>query len=122
MKLKLIISMIAVLFVCSAVANAQDEINRVEFFGGFSHNRVDSGISSNDSDVNDFFSGREGLNGVNASITGNVSKYVGLKFDVATHSKTTSDTFGGTPFSVKFRTTTAMGGVQFKNNLKDGPT
>lgn len=122
MKLKSLISAIAVLFVFSTFTMAQDVINRAEFFGGYSHNWVDSGISSNDPDVNDFFSGRTGHSGVNASITGNLSKYVGIKFDVASYSKTTSDTFGTDPFSVKSRNTTFMGGVQFKNNLKDGPT
>lgn len=122
MKLRSFILTIAALLTFSVIAPAQDEINRAEFFGGYSHNWVDSGISSNDSDIEDFFSGRSGHNGFNASITGNVSKYVGIKFDVATHSKTFSDTIGTDPFSVKSRNTTFMGGLQFKNNLKDGPT
>src|SRR6185436_14256030 len=46
----------------------------------------------------------------------------GVKFDVGSTSKTTSDTIGGSPFSVKYRNTTFMGGLQFKNNMKDGPT
>ena len=122
MKFKSLIAAIAVLFVFSTFTMAQDEINRAEFFGGYSHNWVDSGITSNDADVEDFFSGRSGHNGFNFSITGNVSKYVGIKFDVASHSKTFDDSIGTDPFSVKSRNTTFMGGLQFKNNLKDGPT
>jgi opacity protein-like surface antigen len=122
MKFKSLLAAIAVLFVFSTFAMAQDEINRAEFFGGYSHNFVDSGISSNDSDVEDFFEGRSGHKGFNFSITGNVSKYVGIKFDVASHTKTFDDSIGTDPFSVKSRNTTFMGGLQFKNNMKDGPT
>jgi opacity protein-like surface antigen len=100
-----------------------DEINRVEFFGGFSHNRVDTGLSSEDlgPEFNSSFGRTLGANGVNLSITGNFSKYVGAKFDFATHSTSDDVTFEGDPFHIKYRITNYMGGIQVKNNKKDGP-
>ena len=122
MKFKSFALTIAVLLLVSMNGFAQGEINRIETYIGYSHNRVDNGITSNDPDIHDFFAGREGANGVNGSVTGNVSKWVGITGDVAYHTKTNSGIIGGDPFSVKYQNTTLMGGVQFKNNLKDGPT
>jgi opacity protein-like surface antigen len=108
-----------------SVINAQstDEINRAEFFGGFSHNRIDTGLESEDlgSEFNDSFGRRVGANGVNLSVTGNVSKYFGLKFDFSTHSKSEDVVFEGDQFKTKYRISNFLGGVQVKNNKKDGP-
>lgn len=115
----------AFLCLCTITALAQksDEINRVEFFGGFSHNRVDTGLASEDlgSDFDTAFGRNLGANGVNLSIAGNFSKYVGAKFDFATHSKSDDLTFDGDPFNLKYRISNYLGGFQFKNNRKDGP-
>ncbi len=99
------------------------EINRAEFFAGYSHNRVDTGISSEDlgSEFDNAFGRKLGANGVNLSITGNFSKYVGAKFDFATHSKNDTLTFDGDQFNLKYRISNYLGGLQFKNNKKDGP-
>lgn len=110
---------------CVISINAQnsEEINRVEFFGGFSHNRVDTGLTSEDlgSDFDNSFGKRLGTNGVNLSVTGNVSKYFGLKFDFSTHSKSDTITFDGDQFKTKYRISQFLGGIQVKNNKKDGP-
>lgn len=113
------------LFFCVSSINAQnsEEINRVEFFGGFSHNRVDTGLESEDlgTEFNNSFGKRLGTNGVNLSLTGNVSKYFGLKFDFSTHGKSDNVTFDGDQFKTKYRINQFLGGIQIKNNKKDGP-
>ena len=120
MKLRLIVVTITICFAFATVAQAQD-INRWEAFGGFSIARLDNGISSNDPDIQDFFGGRVGANGFNFSVGPNISKYVGIRFDFATHGTTREGIIDGDPFNFKYRTTSYMGGVEFKNNLKDGP-
>ncbi len=101
---------------------AQSERNKVEFFGGFSHIRADTGLASEDlgGEFDRSFGGRFGAHGVNMSITGNVSKYVGVKFDFATHSRSDGVTFDGDAFNTNYRISNFLGGVQFKNNSKEG--
>ena len=112
--------MVAFVAAAFGVAGAQTtEINRVEFFGGFSHNRVDVGLDSDDFDEE--FGNRLGANGVNLSVTGNFSKYVGAKFDYAHHRKTDNFDFEGFDIEEKYTSDTIMGGIQIKNNSKDGP-
>lgn len=110
---------------CISAINAQttEGVNRVEFFGGFSHNRVDTGLESEDlgTEFNNSFGKRVGTNGANLSLTGNVSKYVGLKFDFSTHSKSEDIVFDGDRFDTKYRINQFLGGIQIKNNRKDGP-
>ncbi len=110
-----------VIMLSGASVFAQDEFNKVEFYGGFSHNRIDTSLGEEDDDFDSVIDDRQGANGVNMSITGNVHKYVGLKFDFATHRKTLNETFGGDPFQFKYRTNNFLGGIQIKNNKKDGP-
>jgi hypothetical protein len=110
--------MAALLVACfapAAFAQTGDDYNKVEFFGGYSHNRVDTGIDDNDPDLGDIFDEREGFNGFNASITGNVSRYVGLKFDYSYHQRDIE--FGAD--NTNFRLHNFLGGVQFKDNTKD---
>ena len=52
-----------------------DDYNKVDIYAGFSHARVDFG--------GDF----EGFNGVEGAVTGNISRYIGLKGDYAFHYK-----------------------------------
>ncbi|MBC7929704.1 MAG: hypothetical protein H7Z38_03960, partial [Rubrivivax sp.] len=84
--------MAAILIACTApftfAQTTGDDYNKVDVFVGFSHNRVDTGISDPD---DDFLSEREGFNGINASVTGNVSRYVGLKGDYSFHRKSFND-------------------------------
>ena len=110
--------LMAILIACSApftFAQTTDDYNKVEGYVGYSHNRVDTGISDNDPDVGDIFDEREGFNGLNASVTGNVSRYVGLKFEYSYHQKTFD--FGAD--NTNFRLHNFVGGVQFKDNSKD---
>lgn len=107
----------AFIMACAPLTFAQttDDYNKVEVFAGYSHNRVDTGIDDNDPDVGDIFEEREGFNGVNGSITGNLSRYVGVKFDYSYHQKT----FDFGPDNTNFRLHNFLGGVQFKDNSKD---
>lgn len=95
-------------------AFAQDT-NKVEFFGGYQYLSVDTGFDEIDPDL---FDGRSGMHGFNASITGNVHRKVGIKFDFSTHSK---NIFEDPDLTVKLRTSQYLGGVQIKNNESDGP-
>ncbi len=118
------VSFVTIFAACGTLfAQQSSGVNRVEFFGGYSHNRVDTGLASEDlgSDFDDSFGKRLGANGVNFSITGNFSKYVGAKFDFATHSTSDDVSFDGDPFKVKYRISNYLGGIQIKNNKKDGP-
>lgn len=128
MRIKLVrfyslVTLLLVICAVSAAAQNSDGINRVEFFGGYSHNRVDTGLASEDlgSDFDNSFGKRLGANGVNLSVTGNFSKYVGAKFDFSTHSTSDSLTFEGDQFNLKYRISNFLGGIQIKNNKKDGP-
>jgi opacity protein-like surface antigen len=110
-----IVSIFALISAASVFAFAQDT-NKVEFFGGYSYMNMDTGLDDFDED---FFDSRAGMHGFNASITGNVTKRIGLKFDFSTHSK---NLFEDSGIVVKARNNQYMGGVQFKNNETDGPT
>lgn len=104
-----------------------DDYNKVEFYGGYSHNRVDTGIDDNsvDPDIRDIFDETTGFHGFNTSITRNFHRYVGAKFDFAGHYR--NDTFsvpGLTPGTtvnaeVDQRVYNFLGGVQFKDNSKE---
>ena len=74
-------------FLCASLTFAQgtDGYKRFEFFAGFSHNRVDSGVGDDEAGFAGLINGRVGFNGFNTSVTGNVSRYVGLKFDLSGH-------------------------------------
>lgn len=100
----------------AAFAQTTSDYDKVNVFAGFSHNRVDTGIDNNDPEIDDIFDEREGFNGFNASVTGNVSRYVGLKFDYSFHQK--SFDFGAD--STDFRLHNFLGGVQVKDNSKEG--
>jgi opacity protein-like surface antigen len=100
-------------------AQSTDDYNKVDVFVGFSHNRVDTGISNEDPELDDFIDEREGFNGFNASVAGNVSRYVGLKGDYSFHRKSFSESFGGVTANVDADLHQLFGGVQFKDNNKE---
>jgi opacity protein-like surface antigen len=135
--------LLAAFFACAAPrASAQtaDDFNRVDIYGGFSHTRIET--QTLDGGGNPTLE-RTGFNGFDASVTGNVSRYVGLKFDVSGHykSESVSATFGtivdcfplscedlGIPVppasvvgagDIKLSLYNFLGGVQFKDNSKE---
>lgn len=111
--------LLALFITCSApltfAQSTSDEYDKVNVFAGYSHNRLDTGVSNEDPELDDIVDEREGANGFNASVTGNVSRYVGLKFDYSFHQR--SIEFGAD--STDFRLQNFLGGVQFKDNSKD---
>ena len=109
---------LCVVMLASMAAMAQDEKNKVEAYLGYSFHSAQTDLE------NDFQDFDERLNshGFEGAITGNFHKYVGAKFDFSTHSKSDGIAFGDEAFNVKLRTNQYLGGVQFKNNLKDCPT
>jgi hypothetical protein len=96
-----------------------DEYNKAEFFAGYSINRIDFG-DSGDADVDRALGEGRNFRGFNASITGNVNKYVGLKFDASGHYKNYNVTIPGftNQPQIKASLYNFLGGVQIKNNSK----
>ncbi|HYP54308.1 MAG TPA: outer membrane beta-barrel protein [Pyrinomonadaceae bacterium] len=112
--------MLSVIIASAALPTfAQTDYNRAEGAILFSHNRVDTGISDEDEDIDDIIDEREGFNGFNASATGNLSRYVGLKADYAFHRKSFDETVGGFDIDVNSDLHNFVGGVQFKDNSKE---
>lgn len=108
--------LLAILLVsCAPMAFAQssDDYNKLEFYGGYSHNRVDTGSGGT------IIGNREGFNGFNTAVTGNITRYVGLKFDVAGHFKEKSFPIGSGSIDVNSNLFNFLGGVQVKDNSKD---
>lgn len=125
-KLLLTLLLVAACAPLGYAQSAAGERDKVNVFVGFSHNRVDTGGA--DPTSGNFIDDREGFNGVNGSITGNVSRYVGLKFDYSYHRKEFDRTIDvvcvtapclPVPFSADARVHNFLGGVQLKDNTKD---
>jgi opacity protein-like surface antigen len=117
---KLVILLAVVLLSCGAAfSQTQGGVNRIEFFGGYSHSRVDTTLDSDDFEED--IGGRFGANGVNISVTANFTKYIGAKVDYAHHQKREDFVFDAEEYELKYTNDTIMGGIQVKNNAKDGP-
>jgi Outer membrane protein beta-barrel domain len=95
-----------ILLACAAsfsFAQNQDDYNKYDVYAGYSHARVDFGGD------------REGFNGVEGAVTGNISRYVGLKGDYAFHFKS----FDAGLVNEDAQTHTLVGGVELKDNSKE---
>lgn len=103
----------------SAVAQTTDDYNKVDVFIGYSHQRVDTGITDNDPDFDDVFDEREGLHGVNASVAGNFTRYLGAKVDYSFHTKSFDFVDGLDTFNLDVNHHNLVGGLQIKANNKD---
>ena len=112
---------VLVIVACASVAVAQNDYKKWEFFGGYSHNRVDTGIGDDDPDIGDFIDEREGFHGFNASVTRNISRYIGLKGDVSGHYKSRTIPFGTIANAVDINSSfyNFLGGVQIKDNATE---
>ena len=107
---------------CASIAAAQSDYKKFEFFGGYSHNRVDTGIGDDDPALNDIVDEREGFHGFEVSATGNLSRYFGLKGDFSAHFKNQNLPFGNFPnasVDVDSRLLNFLGGVQLKDNSSE---
>lgn len=110
--------LLTLLMFSAALTYGQDEKNGVEFYAGYSWLSLDTGIDEIPDLEN--VDGRFGSHGFNASLTGNVHRYVGIKGDFSYHSKSESFTDGVDSLRIKFSTTQFLGGLQFKDNRVDG--
>jgi len=112
-----------VILACASIAAAQSsDYKKFEFFGGYSHNRVDTGIGDDDPSLGDIINEREGFNGFDTSITGNFSRYFGVKVDVSGHYKTKTFPFGNlstATVDVNSQLYNFLGGVQIKDNSSE---
>lgn len=112
--------MAAFIIACTApftfAQTASDDNNKVDIGVLFSHNRVDTGF---DDPSQNFINDREGFNGVNAFVKGNVSRYVGLVGDYSFHRKSFNEIVGTTTVGADVDLHTLMGGVEFKDNNKE---
>ena len=109
------------MFACASIAAAQSDYKKFEVFAGYSHNRVDTGIGNDDPGLGDIIDEREGFHGFNVSATGNVTRYLGFKFDFSGHFKSQSLPIGivTDAVDVESRVFNFLGGVQVKDNSTD---
>ena len=102
---------------CASLAAAQsDDYKKFELFAGYSHMRVNSSIAEDQ-----ILEEPERFHGFNTSFTGNVSRYVGFKFDYSAHFDNRTIGFGPITNGVKLdsRLHSFLGGVQIKDNSPD---
>lgn len=110
---RFIFSIMLVLACASAGFAQSDDYKKVEVYGGYSHNRVDDGGAFNE---------RSGFNGFNASVTGNITRYVGLKADLSGHFKKRTIPFFAPTSQLELDSSlfNFLGGVQLKDNASSG--
>ena len=114
-----------IIIACASIAAAQSDYKKFEFFAGYSHNRIDTGIGDDDPDLGDIIDEREGFHGFEVSATGNLTRYFGIKGDFSGHFKTETFPFGSIAVptanvDVKSRLFNFLGGVQLKDNSTEG--
>ena len=68
------ISIATIIIACASIAAAQSDYKKFEFFAGYSHNRIDTGIGDDDPDLDDIIVEREGFHVFEISATGNLSR------------------------------------------------
>lgn len=99
---------------CASLAAAQtDDYKKLEFFGGYSYHAINNNL-----DEDDLIGDPEQFRGFDTSITGNVSRFFGLKFDFSGHFKRRPIPFGPlfNGLDVHSRRYNFLGGVQIKDN------
>lgn len=112
-----------IILTCASIAAAQSDYKKFEFFGGYSHNRVDTGLGDEEPALADVINEREGFNGFEVSATGNLSRYFGIKGDFSGHFKNKNLQIPGLPGSnlnIDSRLFNFLGGVQIKDNSTEG--
>ena len=119
--MKRLLALLALILASAPGALAQsDDYNKYEFFGGYSTMQFDNASgNTNNATVNEVFGEKNTLRGFNLGLTGNVHKYVGVKFDYSLHLR--EDNFSRPLGSGTVDTTVQnfLGGLQFKDNSKD---
>src|ERR1044071_3477091 len=113
---------VLLLFTAPAALAQADEYKKWEFFGGYSALGFDTLAGDTDNpNVEAVLSGRNTLRGFELAVTRNIHRYVGVKFDYSLHLR--EDNFERLAASGTVDTTVQnyLGGLQFKNNDKEGP-
>jgi len=107
-----------IIVACASIAVAQADYKRWEIFGGYSHNRMETGAGDYNPDTGEFIEKREGFHGFNASITRNFSRYFGLKGDVSGFYKRETVRYDTIERAVDIHTSlyNFLTGVQIKDN------
>jgi opacity protein-like surface antigen len=117
-----ILTAVTLLLLLAPGALAQDDYKKWEFFGGYSALGFDTLAGDTDNvNVNEVLSGRNTLRGFELALTRNIHRYVGVKFDYSLHLR--EDNFSRPAGAGTVDTTVQnyLGGLQFKNNDKEGP-
>lgn len=110
------------LFCAPHVMAQSDEYRKWEFFGGYSAMNFDNfGGNTGNTNVDAVFDEKNTLRGFELSLTRNVHRYVGIKFDYSLHLREDNFTRPAGSGTVDTTVQNYLGGIQFKNNDKEGP-
>ena len=102
-----------ILFSSFASVLAQNE-KKPEFFGGFSIESIDTGITGNDLSTTTTLDNRFRVNGFHLAGTGYLTKRLGITGDFSGHYDTRNDLFGTTTGQSKISLYNITGGPQFR--------
>lgn len=112
-------------FTFGALAVSAQDHNKFEFYGGYQFHNISTGLGDvNDIIGEDIFDNRITAHGWTLAATGNITKRIGIKFE---YSSTGREIFNSDAESIvgdtdtKLRVNQYLGGIQIKNNDKDGP-
>ena len=119
---KRLLTIWTLMVLCTTVALAQDDYTKWEFFGGYSALNFDNlGGDTDNLAVNDILGEKNTLRGFELAVTRNFHKYVGAKFDYSLHLREDNFSRPAGDGTVDTTVQNFLGGIQVKNNMKDGP-
>lgn len=130
--IKCLAASLVLIFAASSSVQSQDDYNRWEIMGGYSYMNLNRGIDPDefDDDFSDTPQNRVNAHGFNGSVTYNFTRFIGAKFDLTLHSHGEDFdsvlavnplfTPGPGTFKVSQNVYQYMGGVQIKDNTKEG--
>jgi len=104
-------------------ALAQDERYKFEFYGGYSYMNLNRGFDPDefDDDFEDFAANRVNAHGIELGVNYNWSRYLGAKFVYTRHAHSQDIVESGPgQFKLEQKVGQFMGGIQIKDNRKDG--
>ncbi|MET0621983.1 MAG: outer membrane beta-barrel protein [Pyrinomonadaceae bacterium] len=117
-----ILTAVTLLLLLAPAALAQGEYNKWEFFGGYSGLSFDNiGGDTSNPEVDDVLGEKNTLRGFELSLTRNVHRYVGIKFDYSLHLREDEFSLPAGSGTVDSTVQNYLGGIQIKNNDKEGP-
>jgi opacity protein-like surface antigen len=119
---RLVLSASLVLVLTSVVAAQGDDYRKWEFFGGYSSLYFDNlaGDTGNPA-IDDVLGEKQNLRGFNLAATYNLNRLIGVKFDYSLHLREDEFSRPAGSGTVDSSVQNFLGGIQIKNNDKDGP-